>query len=54
MKMIEVGMLFGTVFLNSMLPLFTGALSAGTPAKKTELSSLVQRAYKILLFGGVG
>ena len=27
MKMIEVGMMFGTVFLNSMLPLFTIALT---------------------------
>jgi O-antigen/teichoic acid export membrane protein len=53
MKMIEVGMMFGTVFLNSMLPLFTIALTTSEQTR-AELSTLVSKAYKILLFGGVG
>jgi hypothetical protein len=49
MKMIEVGMMFGTVFLNSMLPLFTIALTTSEQTR-AELSTLVSKAYKILLF----
>ena len=49
MKIVEVGMMFGTVFLNSMLPLFTQAIG-----KKDELAKLVGKAYGILLFFGVG
>lgn len=51
MKIVEVGMMFGTLFLNSMLPLFTEAI------KKTDfgaLHSYVAKAYKILLIFGVG
>ncbi|EKD29800.1 MAG: polysaccharide biosynthesis protein, partial [uncultured bacterium (gcode 4)] len=46
MKIVEVGMMFGTLFLNSMLPLFTEAI------KKTDFGALhdyVAKAYKILL-----
>jgi O-antigen/teichoic acid export membrane protein len=53
MKIIEVGMMFGTVFLNSMLPLFTLALTT-SERTRGELGVLVSKAYKILLFGGVG
>lgn len=51
MKIVEVGMMFGTLFLNSMLPLFTEAI------KKVDakaLLSYVTKAYKILLVFGVG
>ena len=47
MKIIEVGMMFGTVFLNSMLPLLTQ--SVGDSAK---LMKLVRKSYGILLFFG--
>lgn len=51
MKIVEVGMMFGTLFLNSMLPLFTEAI------KKVDMRALlsyVTKAYKILLVFGVG
>jgi O-antigen/teichoic acid export membrane protein len=51
MKIVEVGMMFGTVFLNSMLPLFTESI------KKLDKESLflyVAKAYKILFIFGVG
>lgn len=51
MKIVEVGMMFGTLFLNSMLPLFTEAI------KKMDQEALfgyVAKAYKILLIFGVG
>lgn len=51
MKIVEVGMMFGTLFLNSMLPLFTEAI------KKMDTEALfgyVAKAYKILLIFGVG
>ncbi|HBB26990.1 TPA: hypothetical protein DCZ36_00650 [Candidatus Gracilibacteria bacterium] len=51
MKIVEVGMMFGTLFLNSMLPLFTEAI------KKVDteaLLSYVTKAYKILLIFGIG
>lgn len=45
MKIIEVGMMFGTVFLNSMLPLLTQAVG-----NTQELDRLVRKSYGILLF----
>lgn len=50
MKIVEVGMMFGTVFLNSMLPLFTASIKKG----KEELEPLVKKAYTILFFFGAG
>lgn len=47
MKIIEVGMMFGTVFLNSMLPLFTQAIG-----ESEKLGKLVRKSYGILLFFG--
>lgn len=49
MKIVEVGMMFGTVFLNSMLPLFTAEI-----ANKEALSKLMAKAYRILFFFGSG
>ena len=51
MKIVEVGMMFGTLFLNSMLPLFTEAIKK---MDKEALFSYVSKAYKILLIFGVG
>ncbi|MFZ4461564.1 MAG: oligosaccharide flippase family protein [Patescibacteria group bacterium] len=49
MKIVEVGMMFGTVFLNSMLPLFTAEI-----ASPKTLLPLIRKAYKLLLFFGTG
>lgn len=46
MKIVEVGMMFGTLFLNSMLPLFTEAIQK---IDKEKLFEYVAKAYKILL-----
>ncbi len=51
MKIVEVGMMFGTLFLNSMLPLFTQSIQK---VDKEELFGYVAKAYKILLIFGVG
>lgn len=47
MKIVEVGMMFGTVFLNSMLPLFTQSIQ-----DSEKLGKLVRKSYGILLFFG--
>ncbi len=47
MKIIEVGMMFGTVFLNSMLPLITQSIT-----DQVKLKLLVRKSYGILLFFG--
>jgi O-antigen/teichoic acid export membrane protein len=49
MKIVEVGMMFGTVFLNSMLPLFSEALHTKQSTQES-LIPLVHKAYRILLF----
>jgi O-antigen/teichoic acid export membrane protein len=51
MKIVEVGMMFGTLFLNSMLPLFTQSIQK---VDKEELFGYVAKVYKILLIFGVG
>lgn len=51
MKIVEVGMMFGTVFLNSMLPLFTESIKK---MDKEALFGYVAKAYKALLAFGVG
>ncbi len=50
MKIVEVGMMFGTVFLNSMLPVLTEAMKKGA----AELEPLVKKAYSLLFFFGAG
>jgi O-antigen/teichoic acid export membrane protein len=50
MKIVEVGMMFGTVFLNSMLPVLTEAMKKGV----AELEPLVKKAYSLLFFFGAG
>lgn len=51
MKIVEVGMMFGTLFLNSMLPLFTESIKKKDNSKLLEL---VWKAYKSLVFLGLG
>ena len=50
MKIVEVGMMFGTVFLNSMLPLFTESLRS----KDGNLQALADKAYRLLFLAGAG
>lgn len=51
MKMVEVGMMFGTLFLNSMLPVFTEAFKDKDTGKLLEY---IAKAYRVLLTFGVG
>ncbi|MDD5376805.1 MAG: flippase [Candidatus Gracilibacteria bacterium] len=51
MKIVEVGMMFGTLFLNSMLPLFTEAIKK---MDKEALFGYVAKSYRVLLIFGVG
>ena len=48
MKIVEVGMLYGTVFLNSLLPVLTDAITKDDTRK---VKKLISRAF-LLLFGG--
>ncbi|MDD2487029.1 MAG: oligosaccharide flippase family protein [Candidatus Gracilibacteria bacterium] len=50
MKIVEVGMLFGGLFLQSMLPLFTNAIKK---KESEEMYSLVSRSYKLLFAFGI-
>ena len=50
MKIVEVGMMFGTLFLNSMLPLFTESIKK---KEKEKLLDLIGKAYKSLAFLGI-
>ncbi len=51
MKIIEVGMMYGTIFLNSLLPILTNAIKEKN-TEKTHL--LTTRGFEILLFFGIG
>ena len=51
MKIVEVGMMFGTVFLNSMLPLFTESIR-GKDFQKLQM--LADKAYRLLFVAGAG
>ena len=51
MKIVEVGMMFGTLFLNSMLPLFAEAVKNKDDA---TLKILSIKAYKALFLFGLG
>lgn len=50
MKIVEVGMLFWGLFLQSMLPLFTQAIKN---KNKEEMAWLVSKSYKLLLTFGI-
>ena len=47
MKIVEVGMMYGTIFLNSLLPVLTTALEKNDTKK---VHSLTAHAWSILLF----
>jgi O-antigen/teichoic acid export membrane protein len=47
MKIVEVGMMYGTIFLNSLLPVLTQAIEKKDTAK---VYSLTAHAWNILLF----
>lgn len=51
MKIVEVGMMYGTVFLNSLLPVLTASIEK-KDEKKTH--SLTSHAFSLLLFFGIG
>lgn len=49
MKIVEVGMMYGTVFLNSLLPVLTTAIEKGDKEKEKKLMK-----HALLLLGGTG
>lgn len=50
MKLVEVGMMYGTIFLNSLLPVLTSAIEK----KDTEkIKKLTRHAFSLLFIGGV-
>ncbi len=51
MKIIEVGMMYGTVFLNSVLPVLTVSIEQG---KKDETKRIISNAFQILFAFGLG
>ena len=51
MKIVEVGMMYGTIFLNSLLPVLTKAIEKNEIQKIYHLTA---HAWKLLLFFGVG
>jgi O-antigen/teichoic acid export membrane protein len=51
MKIVEVGMMYGTIFLNSLLPVLTQAFEQ---KDREKIWNLTAKAWKILLFFGVG
>lgn len=50
MKIIEVGMMYGTVFLNSVLPVLTTSIEQG---KKDETRRIISNAFQILFAFGL-
>jgi O-antigen/teichoic acid export membrane protein len=51
MKIVEVGMMYGTIFLNSLLPVLTTAIEK----KDTEkVAKLTRHAFMLLFAGGIG
>lgn len=50
MKIIEVGMMYGTVFLNSLLPILTVAIEN---KDKKKYEKLIQHAFLLLFTGGL-
>jgi O-antigen/teichoic acid export membrane protein len=50
MKIVEVGMMYGTVFLNSLLPVLTTAIEKKDDEKVTKLT---RHAFRLLFVGGI-
>jgi O-antigen/teichoic acid export membrane protein len=50
MKIVEVGMMYGTIFLNSLLPVLTTAIEKRDDEKITKLT---RHAFKLLFTGGI-
>lgn len=50
MKLVEVGMMYGTIFLNSLLPVLTSAIEKEDNAK---VKKLTRHAFSLLFIGGV-
>ena len=45
MKIVEVGMMYGTIFLNSLLPVLTNAIKQNNT---TKIHTLTNHAFKLL------
>jgi O-antigen/teichoic acid export membrane protein len=50
MKIVEVGMMYGTIFLNSLLPVLTTAIEQKDSEK---VAKLTRHAFRLLFVGGV-
>jgi O-antigen/teichoic acid export membrane protein len=50
MKIVEVGMMYGTIFLNSLLPVLTTAIGRKDSEK---VAKLTRHAFHILFAGGI-
>ena len=50
MKIVEVGMMYGTVFLNSLLPVLTDAFGKG---EREKAKKLIKRSFFLLFSGGL-
>lgn len=50
MKIVEVGMMYGTIFLNSLLPVLTKSLQQDD---HTMIEKLTDKGYTLLLFAGI-
>ncbi len=51
MKIIEVGMMYGTVFLNSVLPVLTASIEK---KEKRETERIITNAFQVLFAFGLG
>lgn len=51
MKIVEVGMMYGTIFLNSLLPVLTKSI---TEKNTTETHRLTTDSFRLLFFFGIG
>ena len=50
MKIVEVGMMYGTIFLNSLLPVLTTAIERKDSKK---VAKLTRHAFTLLFAGGI-
>ena len=50
MKIVEVGMMYGTVFLNSLLPVLSDSFEKNEQEKAKKL---IKRSFILLLTGGI-
>ena len=51
MKIVEVGMMYGTIFLNTLLPVLTKSI---TEKNTTETHRLTIHSFRLLFFFGTG